>query len=85
MKTETIRDFYNRKIGFIETQPNGDKIVRDYYRRILGRYDKKHNVTRDFYNRIVGKGDLSGMLLSNIKRQLININQSFIIVYKNIK
>ena len=64
MKIQTIRDFYNRVIGYIETDRDGNKIVRNFYKKILGRYDKKHDVTRDFYNRIVGKGDLSTMLLN---------------------
>ena len=67
MKIQTIRDFYNKIIGYIETDKDGNKTVRDFYRRILGRYDKKHDVTRDFYNRIIGKGDLSAMLLSTKK------------------
>ena len=64
---QIVRDFYNRIIGYIETDSIGNKIVKNYYKRILGRYDKKHDVTRDFYNRIIGKGDLSSMLLSNTK------------------
>ena len=60
---QTIRDFYNRIIGYIETKPNGDKVVRNFYNVILGTYDKKLDITRDFYGRIVGKGDLSSMLL----------------------
>ena len=67
MRIQTIRDFYNRIIGYIETDKDGNKTVRDFYRKILGRYDKKHDVTRDFYNRIIGKGDLSSMLLNNKK------------------
>ena len=64
MKIQTIRDFYNRVIGYIETDRDGNKIVRNFYKKILGRYDKKHDVTRDYYNRIIGKGDLSTMLLN---------------------
>lgn len=67
MKIQTIRDFYNRILGYIETDAQGNKIVKDFYKRILGKYDKKHDVTRDFYNRIIGKGDLSTMLLNNKK------------------
>lgn len=64
MKVQTIRDFYNRIIGYIETDNDGNKVVRDFYRKILGRYDKKHDVTRDFYNRIIAKGDFSSSLLN---------------------
>ena len=59
MNKETIRDFYNRIIGYVETDNLGNKTIRDFYNRILGYYDAKQNVTRDFYNRIVAKGDSS--------------------------
>ena len=59
---DTIRDFYGRIIGYIETRPNGDKVVRDFYRKILGRYDKASNTTRDFYGKIIARGDNVGML-----------------------
>jgi len=39
-----------------------DKVVRDFYGRILGRYDSNQDVTRDFYGRIVSKGDTSSGL-----------------------
>ena len=68
METQVIRDFYNRIIGYIETDRYGNKIVKDFYKRILGRYDAKHRITRDFYNRIVGKGDLTTMLLNQRRR-----------------
>ncbi|MBO5712219.1 MAG: hypothetical protein J6R47_05205 [Acholeplasmatales bacterium] len=70
MKIQTIRDFYNRILGYIETDKDGNKIVRDFYRKILGRYDKKQDVTRDFYNRIIARGDNTSALLynTNMKR-----------------
>ena len=34
--TEPIKDFYNRIIGYIETDNHGNKIAKDFYRRILG-------------------------------------------------
>ena len=63
MTRTKITDFYGRTIGFIEEDENGNKIIRDFYNRLKGRYDKASNTTRDFYNRIVGKGDLSSALL----------------------
>ena len=61
---ETLKDFYNRIIGYIETDSvTGDKVGRDFYNRIVGRYDKKLNVTRDFYNRIVSQGDTLASLI----------------------
>lgn len=63
MEKETIRDFYGRILGTIETDTKGNKIARDFYGRILGKYDKTTNTTRDFYGRILTKGDsLTGLI-----------------------
>lgn len=62
-RIQTIRDFYNRILGYIETDKDGNKIVRDFYRRIVGRYDAKQDVTRDFYNRIIARGDITASLI----------------------
>ena len=62
-RIQTIRDFYNRILGYIETDDKGNKVARDFYRRILGRYDAKQDVTRDFYNRIIAKGDTTASLI----------------------
>jgi len=62
--TQVIKDFYNRIIGYIETDSvTGDKVGRDFYRRIVGYYDKKTDTTRDFYRRIVSKGDILSALI----------------------
>ena len=64
IQKETLKDFYNRIIGYIETDSvTGDKVGRDFYNRIVGRYDKKLNVTRDFYNRIISQGDTLASLI----------------------
>ena len=60
---EIIRDFYGKIIGYIETQPNGDKVVRDFGGVILGYYRKSQDVTTTFMGQIVAKGDCCGMLL----------------------
>ena len=62
-RIQTIRDFYNRIIGYIETDQHGNKVVKDFYRRVLGKYDAKQDVTRDFYNRVIAKGDITASLL----------------------
>ena len=64
-RIQTIRDFYNRILGYIETDEKGNKIARDFYKRILGTYDAKMDVTRDFYNRIIAKGDITASLVQN--------------------
>lgn len=62
---EAIKDWTGKIIGYIQTNPKtGDQIIRDFYRRILGKYDKKLNVTRDFYGRIIAKGNQVSMLLN---------------------
>ncbi len=66
MATETIKDFYGKIIGYIETKPNGDKVVTDFYRKILGYYFKSRNVTTDFYRRVIAQGDCCGMLFGRM-------------------
>lgn len=69
MKSETIKDFYGVILGYIEEDSNGNKVGKDFYRRIVGKYDKKLNVTKDFYGRIVSKGDvLSSLIVSSSKK-----------------
>ena len=68
IQRDKIKDWTGKIIGFIETDSvTGNKIVRDFHGRILGRYIKKINQTQDFYGRLVARGDQSAMLLS-IKR-----------------
>ena len=67
MTEEVVREFSGKIIGYIQTDSSGNKIIRDFYRRVLGRYDKATNTTRDFYNRIIARGDMSSMLF-NIKK-----------------
>lgn len=63
MKKDTIRDFYGKVLGYIETDEKGNKIVKDFYGRKLGTYDKAKDVTRDFYGRILNRGDLTASLI----------------------
>lgn len=63
MDRQTIRDFTGRIIGFIDTDPRGDKTVRDFTGRILGYYRKGTNTTTDFTGRIIANGDCSSSLL----------------------
>lgn len=60
---QTIKDFNGRIVGYIETDAQDNKIVKDFYGVILGRYNKRANVTRDFYGRIVARGDASSSLI----------------------
>lgn len=65
MQKEKIKDWTGKIIGFIETDTvTGNKIVKDFYGRIVGRYNKRLNITQDFYGRQVAKGDQSAMMLN---------------------
>lgn len=66
--TEPIKNFYGQILGYVETKANGDKIGYDFYRRIVGYYDKQANLTKDFYRRIVGKGDMLSALIYEADR-----------------
>lgn len=63
MQEETLRDFYGKIIGYVQTSSNGDKVYRDFYRRIVARYIKASNKTVDFYGKILGYGDIGAGLL----------------------
>ena len=67
-KRETIRDFYKRILGYVDTDTvTGCKTIRSFSMKILGTYDPRENLTRDFYRRIIGSGDLTMMLLAQEK------------------
>lgn len=63
MTRESVKDFYGRIIGAIETYDNGDKKAKDQYGKILGFYDKRQNVTKDAYGKIVARGDTTSSLI----------------------
>ena len=72
-KTDIIRDFYGKIIGYIITDAEGNKTAKDFYRRILGYYDKSSNTTKDFYRRVVAKGDaLVGLIYAENEKNQIN-------------
>ncbi len=49
--------------GWIESKPNGDKILTNFNGFILGRYVKKDDTTRTFNGEIVAYGDFLTALL----------------------
>lgn len=64
MNRQIIKEWNGKIIGSIETHPNGDKTVRDFYGKILGKYIKSLDVTRDFRGKMIARGDQSPMLFS---------------------
>ena len=66
VKRVPIRNFYNRILGYIETDTiTGNKTAYNFYNKNLGRYDARNDTTRDFEGRIVGNGDLCSALIYN--------------------
>ena len=66
MKREKIKNWRGKIIGFIdEDTKTGDKVARDFYGRIVGRYTKRLNLTKDFYGRQVARGDRLLMLIEH--------------------
>lgn len=61
---QIIKDWRGKILGYVDTDRNGNKIVRNFYRKVLGKYDKRTNTTRDFYGKLVAKGDQCSLLLS---------------------
>lgn len=64
-KQEEIRDFQGKILGYIVTENNGDKTVRNFTGKILGVYDLRNKVTRTFTGKIIAQGDVSTGLLFN--------------------
>ena len=60
---EPIKDWTGKILGFVETDGSGNKVLRDFYGSILGKYNKSLDITQDFYGRQVGKGDVLMTLL----------------------
>lgn len=63
MAKEAIKDWRGTILGWVETKSNGDKVLTDFYGRILGFYKKGSDTTTDFYGRKVGNGDILMTLL----------------------
>lgn len=68
MNTYYIRDGMQKILGIIEEDNNGNKKVYDFYRKILGTYNKRQDITYDFYGRIFARGDASSGLIYANKR-----------------
>ena len=56
-----IRTFNRQIVGTIEVDGSGNKIVKDFYGRILGYYDSSNNATKNFYGQIIAYGDVTGI------------------------
>lgn len=65
IQKERVKDWTGKIIGTIETDTvTGNKLVRDFYGRIKGKYIKRLDITQDFYGRQVAKGDNLLLLLN---------------------
>lgn len=70
MREEVIQDFYKRTIGYMVTQDNGEIWAYDFYRRLLGKYLPKENITKDFYGRVIAHGNMLSSLIKPIEEQV---------------
>lgn len=60
---EKIKDQNGKIVGWVETDHLGNKVAKDFYGRLKGRYSKMTNLTKDFYGKIVAQGDATVGLL----------------------
>ena len=54
---EPIRDRAGNVVGSIETQANGDQVLRDTQNEVRGYYEVEGDHTRDAQKNIVAKGN----------------------------
>lgn len=64
MNRTPIKDYRQRILGWLE-DTDQYIIARDFYMRILGRYDKKMDCTRDYYGRVLTQGNTVAGLITN--------------------
>lgn len=57
MQTETLTDVAANIIGYIETQPDGNQILKNSRGKIKGYCEPEGDHTRDEYYNIVAKGN----------------------------
>jgi hypothetical protein len=63
MKTEYIKEFNGTILGTLETQNNGDQVLKSYSGQILGRYNSSQNITMKYSGYIVSSGNTLTRLL----------------------
>lgn len=63
METEVNKNYGGKIIARIETDARGNKTVKDYFGKTLGRYDAQSDTTREYYGHVVARGDAVGMLI----------------------
>ncbi len=54
---EAIKDWSGKIMGFVESDASGNKVLRDFHGRILGKYNSRLDITQDFHGRQVARGD----------------------------
>lgn len=65
MSTKTIKDRYQRTLGYIETQSNGRQRALDASRRTLGFYNPHQDTTKDAHQRTIAHGNVLASLILN--------------------
>ena len=65
MNQKTIKDRYQRTLGYIVSEFRGRQRGLDSHRRTLGYYDADRDVTMDAGQRIIARGNVLASLIFN--------------------
>lgn len=63
MSRETIKDRYQRTLGYIVTESSGRRKALDAAQRTLGYYDPHQDVTKDSGQRTIAHGNVLASLI----------------------
>ncbi|AWI86941.1 hypothetical protein C0214_00280 [Methylobacterium sp. DM1] len=63
MSRETIKDRYQRTLGYIVTEFGGRQKALDAAQRTLGYYDPQQDVTKDAGQRTIARGNVLASLI----------------------
>ena len=66
MEKTPIKNWRGTIIGWLGTDSNGDELIMDFGHKILGKYNKKLNITTDFFGKQVGRGNVLMMFLKDV-------------------
>ncbi len=65
-RIDRITNSYGKLIATIEKDGAGNKIVRDPYGKLLGKYEAGRNAVTDPYGKVIVNGDAPGILLKDL-------------------
>ena len=54
---EPVKDWTGKVLGWVDTDKNGNQVVKNFGGRVLAKYDAKANKTTDFAGRKLSEGN----------------------------